>query len=139
MLSPAAKTKIEAHFAKFPSGLRCAPATETELRDFEAEFGSIPEDYRWLLLTSGGGVVGAERVDGIEELAGSHAKFRREFGEPGGWTMRDVFIIGWDGGGNPFGIELSSGRILAENHDFGGIHEMAASLEEFILKDAKHA
>ena len=101
---------------------------------FESLFGAIPDDFRWLLATCGGGVVGAERVDGIKQLVRSHMKFRREFGPPRGWTMRDVFVIGWDGGGNPFGIECSTGRILVEDHQFGGIHELAGSLEEFILR-----
>ena len=45
----------------------------------------------------------------------------------GGW-----FVIGWDKGGNPFGIHLKSGKILVEDHDFGGIHEMASSFEAFL-------
>lgn len=134
MLSSDTKAKIEAHFAKFPTGLREQPATEAELQEFESAFGAIPDDYRWLLVTCGGGVVGSERVDGIKQLAQSHAKFRQECGAPRGWTMQDVFIIGWDGGGNPFGIERSSGRILVEDHQFGGIHQLAASLQDFILK-----
>jgi hypothetical protein len=135
MLSPDAKTKIEGHFAKFPRGLREAPATETELQEFEAVFGAIPDDYRWLLVTCGGGVIGAERLDGIKSLAKSHAKFQQELGAPRGWTMREVFIIGWDGSGNPFGIDQKSGRILIEDHQFGGIHEIAASLQDFVLGD----
>lgn len=134
MLSPDAKAKIEARLANFPDEVREEIASEDELQEFEAAFGEIPADYRWLLSTCGGGVVGAERVDGIAELAKTHAKFRQEFGPSRGWTMRDVFIIGWDGGGNPFGIERGSGRILVEDHDFGGIHELAGSLEEFILR-----
>jgi len=134
MLSSDAKAKIEARFAEFPISLREQPATEAELQEFESAFGVIPDDYRWLLVTCGGGVVGAERVDGIDQLAKSHAKFRREFGAPRGWTMRDVFVIGWDGGGNPFGIERDSGRILVEDHQFGGVHQLAASLQDFILR-----
>jgi len=48
--------------------------------------------------------------------------------------MRDVFIIGWDGWGNPFGIELSSGRVLVEDHNFGGIHEMAPSFHVLLAR-----
>ncbi len=80
-----------------PESLRRELATEEELREFEASYGAIPSDYRWFLLSCGGGHFGAEEFDDIAELAKSHAKFRREFGPPRGWTMRDVFIIGWDG------------------------------------------
>lgn len=51
-----------------------------------------------------------------------------------GWSMQGVVIIGWDGFGNPFGIEASSGRILVEDHNFGGIHEMADSLLALLSK-----
>ena len=132
MLSPDAKQKIQEHIGAMPESLRREPATEEELREFEARYGAIPSDYRWFLLTCGGGHFGAEEVDDIVRLAKSHAKFRREFGPPRGWTMRDVFIIGWDGAGNPFGI--ASGRVVVEDHNFGGIHELAPSLEEFMLR-----
>ena len=117
-----------------PDSLRREPATEQELCEFEASYGPIPEDYRWFLLTCGGGHFGSEWVDDIVELTKSHVKFRREFGPPRGWRMRNVFIIGWDGAGNPFGIEATTGRVLVEDHNFGGIHELASNLEEFMLK-----
>ena len=46
--------------------------------------------------------------------------------------MQDVFVIGWDGSGNPFGIQLGSGAILVEDHDYGGIHTLANSFSEFL-------
>lgn len=134
MFSPNAKLKIQEHIAAMPESLRCEPATEEELREFESSYGRIPEDYRWFLLTCGGGHFGSERVDNIADLTESHAKFRREAGRPRGWTMCDVFIIGWDGAGNPFGIETATGRVVVEDHNFGGIHELAPSLEAFMLK-----
>lgn len=134
MLSPDAKQRIQKHIAAMPESLRREPATEEELREFEAVYGQIPEEYRWFLLTCGGGHFGAEEVDDIVRLARGHAKFRREFGPPRGWTMRNVFIIGWDGAGNPFGIETTTGRVIVEDHNFGGIHELAPSLEQFMLK-----
>jgi len=134
MLSFHAKQKIQGHISAMPDSLRREPATEQELCEFEASYGPIPEDYRWFLLTCGGGHFGSEWVDDIVELTKSHVKFRREFGPPRGWRMRNVFIIGWDGAGNPFGIEATTGRVLVEDHNFGGIHELASNLEEFMLK-----
>jgi hypothetical protein len=124
---------IAAHEA-LPEDIRSPPATAVELAAFEAEFGPIPPIFRWYLERCGGGVVGAEWVDDIHQLADSHRKFRREFGPPRGWTMTDVFIIGWDGGGNPFGICAKTGHVLVEDHDFGGIHVMATSFEQFLAK-----
>lgn len=134
MLSPDAKQKIQQHIEAMPESLRREPATEEQLREFEARFGEIPGDYRWFLLTCGGGHFGAEEVDDIVQLTQSHIKFRNEFGPPRGWTMTGVFIIGWDGFCNPFGIETVTGRVVVEDHNFGGIHELAPSLDEFMLR-----
>jgi hypothetical protein len=118
---------------ELPDDVRAAPATEEQLRRFEEAFGVIPANFRWFLTTCGGGPVGSEWVDGIARLAVSHRKFRDESG-PGGWSMRGVFVIGWDGAGNPFGIESASGRVLVEDHDFGGVHTMAESFAAFLRK-----
>ena len=133
MLSPDAKARVEAHFRALPAGLKLATATEEQLRAFERQFGPIPEDYRWLLLTCGGGVIGSEHLDDVKDLPRSHAKFQREAGAAG-WQMKDVFIIGWDGFGNPFGIELTTNRVLVEDHNFGGIHELNSSFADFLVK-----
>lgn len=118
---------LVAAWQECPEEYRHAPATEAELQAFEAEFGPIPAAYREYLMVCGGIVGGSpERLDGVAELRDSHRTFAAQSGS-GGWTMRGVFIIGWDGGGNPFGIDRESGRVLVEDHDFGGIHEMAPS------------
>jgi hypothetical protein len=134
MLSSDAKQKIQEHIEAMPDALRCEAATEEQLREFGLSYGEIPADYRWFLLTCGGGHFGAEQLDDIVRLTKSHTKFRRESGPPRGWTMSGVFIIGWDGSGNPFGIETATGRVVVEDHGFGGIHELALSLEEFMLR-----
>lgn len=115
-----------------PDSVRSTPATEQELEEFESMFGSIPEDYRWFLGSCGGGPVGSEWVDDIKQLKISHRKFKDESG-PNGWTMKDVFVIGWDGGGNPFGIQTSNGKVLVEDHNFGGVHQMADSFIAFLV------
>ena len=127
---------VRAH-GQLPEGCRSAPAREDEVRAFESRFGPIPPEYRWYLTVCGGGVVGCEWVKGIKELPGTHIKF---ISEP--WTMKDVFVIGWDGGGNPFGIERGSGRLLVEDHNSGGVHMMASSFIDFLsaglLRDDAH-
>jgi hypothetical protein len=114
--------------------INAPPATEDQLRAFEGEFGTIPADFRWFLAACGGGPVGSEWVDSIDELPDTHRKFRAEFGPPRGWTMADVFVIGWDGWGNPYGIHAPTGRVLVEDHDFGGVYEMAPSFAAFLAK-----
>ena len=112
--------------------VRSAVATEDELTAFEALYGSIPLDFRWFLAECGGGPVGSEWVDSIAELPQSHSRFQKQSAEAGGWTMRDVFIIGWDGSGNPLGIHAPTGEVWVEDHNFGGVHRVAESFERFL-------
>ena len=121
----------EAHW-DLPEAIRHPPASPERLAQFEARYQAMPSDFRWYLLECGGGVVGSEWVDDLEKLFESHAKYREEFGRRRGWTMSDVFIIGWDGAGNPYGIQESTGKILVEDHNFAGIYEMAESFESFL-------
>lgn len=119
-------------FAAQPDGCKYAIATDAQLAAFESTFGSIPDEFRWFLTHLGGGTIGSEWIDGIDELPKTHRKFRAESMVENGWTMEGVFVIGWDGAGNPFGIETATGRILADDHDFGGVHEMSPSFEVFL-------
>ncbi len=79
-------------------------------------------------------MVGSEWVDDIERLSKTHQKFSAESGMANGWRMKGVFVIGWDGAGNPFGIHTQSGKVLVEDHNFGGVHEMAPSFEAFLVR-----
>lgn len=132
-MDAALQQSVLAAWRLIPNEDRDTPATEEQLQWFAASFGPIPDDYRWFLSACGGGPCGGEWIDGIEELPETHRKFKEEFG-PGGWSLADVFVIGCDGAGNPFGIHEPSGRVLVEDHDFGGIHEMAASFSAFLVK-----
>ncbi len=118
----------EFHFA-LPEGCRSKPASLEEVAAFEAEFGPIPDDYRWYLITCGGGVIGSEWVDDIRELRATQRKFREEE-----WPVPDGFPIGWDGSGNPMIIDRTSGRLLVPDHDFGGVHDLAPSFADLVLK-----
>ena len=128
-MTPAQQSKILEFHRSLPEACRSAPASPEELTAFEKEFGPIPDDYRWYLTSCGGGVIGSEWVDDVSKLKKTHAKFLKE-----GWTMKDVFAIGWDGGGNPMAIERATGKVLVEDHDFGGIHVLAGSFAEFVLQ-----
>jgi len=134
-MTPTQQSQIlEAH-SVLPGSCRYAPATPEQLAAFEAEFGAIPSDFRWYLGAWGGGVVGSEWVDDITRLRNSHLKFRREAAMASGWKKKDLFVIGWDGSGNPMGIDAGTGRVIVEDHDFGGVHVLADSLAEFLLRN----
>lgn len=131
-MDEAFRRAARAAWEAIPEDLRRAPATEAELRAFEAEFDPIPPDFRWFLSACGGGPVGSEWVDGIADLAETHRRFREQC-EAGFWPgLAEVFVIGWDGCGNPYGVHGPSGRVVVEDHDFGGVHEMAGSFVAFL-------
>jgi hypothetical protein len=67
-------------------------------------------------------------------LGRGHKKFKAEALCANGWKLKNFFLIGWDCSGNPFGIEMRTGEIVTEDHNFGGIHKIAPSLEAFMLK-----
>ena len=138
-MDEALRRALLADWDECPDDERFPPATEDQLRQFESEFGPIPTVFRQYLSICGGGLVGggAECVDGIERLSVTHRRFGQEV-LLGYWKlMSDVFVIGWDGCGNPYGIHRETGRLLVEDHTFGGIHEMAASFEGFLRKNLR--
>jgi len=137
-VNEAEQNQIREAWFTLPADVRSEPASEEQLLEFEASYGAIPADFRWFLSTCGGGPVGSEWVDSIAELPRSHDKFIRE-SCPGGWLMQSVFIIGWDGGGNPFGIHTPTGELRVEDHNFGGVHRMAGSFTQFLLNALTHA
>ncbi|BEP52457.1 SMI1/KNR4 family protein [Variovorax sp. V116] len=103
---------IRALWEKRPEDIRSSPANEAKLLEFEAEFGTIPEDFRWFLTECGGGVVGSEWVNDIERLASSHRKYEQERGT--GYRRSNMFVIGWDGGGQPFGLDPLTHAVVVE-------------------------
>lgn len=88
------KARILSEHRSLPPELRSAPANEEQLLAFESEFCAIPPEYRWYLAQCGGGIAGAETLDSIHDLPGSHRKFQKESGSTG-WRMTNTFIFGW--------------------------------------------
>ena len=122
--------RLRTAWLRLPDEVRSPVATQEQLKSFEGRWGHIPEDCRWFLETLGGGPVGSEWIDDIAALGKSHAKWRQEFGPPAGWSL-PMFVIGWDGGGNPIGI-ADSGEVVAEYHDGGGVAALASSFAAFL-------
>lgn len=128
------KKAIREELATYPVDIRSKPERDEMLNAFEADYEKIPADFHWFLATCGGGVVGCEWIDDLEKLRESHDTFRKQSQGPKGWTMQNVFIIGWDGGGNPIGIDRDSGKVFIEDHTFGGIHEEGESLGDYFMQ-----
>ena len=118
------KSKIVDLWKIRPDGIRCSPASEADLQNFETEHYKIPDDYRWFLAKCGSGVVGSEWLDGIDDLFSSHAKFQKESSLPEGWKTPDLFLIGWDGLGSPIGV-LPDGFVVVEHPNISEVEVLA--------------
>jgi hypothetical protein len=113
----------------FPADGRSFAAGIAEIEKLQDELGPPPEDLRWFLLELGGGPVGSEWIDDASKLRETQVKFRAEQ-----WSLTDCFVIGWDGAGNPIAIDRRSGKVLTEDHVFGGVHELSPSFEAFLCR-----
>jgi len=84
--------------------------------------------YKTWLIETGGGPIGSDWYDGIEELEQSQKKLKEE-----PWNISG-FVIGWDGAGNPLVLQ-ESGEILTEDHNFNGVYKVASSFEQLLVKN----
>ena len=128
-------TWLLAEWQSLPREVRCAPATHPELEAFEKEHGPIPMQYRTFLMQFGGGPVGHEWVEGIQQLPATQAKFRagRQAGQ---WKMTSVFVVGWDGTGHPIAID-PRGAVVVERPG-QGVQRLAASFAAFVTQGLGH-
>lgn len=137
VMNPKSRELISKLWLARPEDIRYAPATDLALNSFEKEFGPIPDDFRWFLSACGGGVVGSEWVDGIEQLASSHQKHQRESGLNG--QKASFFLIGWDGAGQPLGIDRATGEVVVEAEGSDGeVRRLSPSIETFLLMGLIH-
>lgn len=106
------------------SAVVSGPAAPDVVDPILQRYGVNNSIYREWLISSGGGPIGPNWYDSPNELESSQKK-RNE-----GWTVPG-FVIGWDGAGNPIAL-IEDGAIIVEDHNFGGIHEIAKSFEALL-------
>ena len=124
------KQRLLTVWQTLPAGMRSDTATVSEVADFESRFGAIPTDLKWFLLVLGGGAVGTEWLDDIRQLAESHTKVAAEQEY---WKLLDCFVVGWDGAGNPMALSRSTGELVVADHNTGQRHQLAPSLQAFLV------
>jgi hypothetical protein len=117
---------IERYIKEY-SGAYNGEVDPTVADDILGQIGIENEVYRdWLIMT-GGGPIGPDWYDGVDELIESKEKRESE-----DWTISGN-VIGWDGSGNPIALQ-TDGRILVEDHNFGGIHLVALTFTDLLTK-----
>ena len=99
--------------------------SEEAVDEILSKFNITNESYRNWLIQTGGGPIGSDWLDGINELTQSQEKLKNE-----PWVISG-FVIGWDGAGNPIVLD-GNGEILTEDHNFGGVHKVASSFNELL-------
>ena len=111
-------------YAGIYRGAVCPDAVDAIL----LQYGVSDTTYRQWLTETGGGPIGSEGFDGVEELTASQAKFASE-----PWSISG-FVLGWDGSGNPMAMQ-PDGKIISEDHDVGSVYVVAATFAQ-LLADA---
>ncbi|HSG41844.1 MAG TPA: hypothetical protein VLA72_01705 [Anaerolineales bacterium] len=82
------------------------------------------------LFKLGGGSIGSDWLDGIDEVQQSQEKLKSE-----PWTISG-FVFGWNGAGNPLVLE-NNGAIITEDHNFGGTRNVANSFDELLAMNVR--
>jgi len=103
------------------------PASEEAVDKLLAHYQVVNPLYRNWLIETGGGPIGSDWYDTLAELDESQTSLQNDL-----WTISG-FVIGWDGAGNPL-VLCEDGKIITEDHDFGGIHNVAFSFEALLVK-----
>ena len=120
------KMNIIENYKRQYQGAFIGAVEEETVDEVLKQFNITNESYRNWLIQAGGGPIGSEWFDGINELKQSQEKLKSE-----PWSISG-FVIGWDGAGNPI-VLSKNGEVLTEDHNFGGVHKIAASFNDLLI------
>jgi len=118
--------KLIANYKQQYNGTYKGAVSEQLVDEILNHYSVSNETYRTWLIETGGGPIGSDWYDGLDELEESQNKLKKE-----AWEITG-FVIGWDGAGNPLVLQKNGG-ILTEDHNFSGIHKVASSFEELLV------
>ena len=124
------KTAYEA--SVFTEGIR--PETEDDIKKFEANYASIPLEYRWLLLNLGGCYLAEPWIFDLKELEEIYTIFEEAYEEyMSECEHGPAFPVGGLGDGSIVFIDLESGKVRGYNNDYSDLEEIAERFSELIL------
>ena len=116
----------------FTEGIR--PETEDDIKKFEANFASIPSEYRWLLLNFGGCYLAEPWIFTLKELDENYTIFEDAYEEyMSEYEHGPVFPIGGLGDGSIVFIDVESGKVRGYNNDYADLEDIAESFPELVL------
>ena len=116
----------------FTDGIR--PEPEEDIKKFEANYASIPTEYRWLLLNLGGCYLVEPWIFDLKELEENYTYFEEAYEEyMSECEHGPVFPIGGLGDGSIVFIDLKSGKVRGYNNDYADLEEIAENFSELVL------
>ena len=116
----------------FTEGIR--PETEDDIKKFEANYASIPSDYRWLLLNVGGCYLAEPWIFDLKELEENYTIFVEAYEEyMSECEHGPAFPIGGLGDGSIVFIDVESGKVRGYNNDYADLEKIAESFSDLIL------
>jgi len=116
----------------FTEGIR--PETEDDIKKFEANYASIPSDYRWLLLNLGGCYLVVPWIFDLKALEENYTIFVEAYEEyMSECEHGPAFPIGGLGDGSIVFIDVESGKVRGYNNDYADLEDIAESFPELIL------
>ena len=116
----------------FTEGIR--PETEDDIKKFEANYASIPSDYRWLLLNLGGCYLAEPWIFDLKELEENYTIFVEAYEEyMSECEHGPAFPIGGLGDGSIVFIDVKSGKVRGYNNDYADLEDIAESFPELVL------
>ena len=126
------RIKAAYEVSAFTEGIR--PETEDDIKKFEANYASIPSDYRWLLLNLGGCYLAEPWIFDLKELEENYTIFVEAYEEyMSECEHGPAFPIGGLGDGSIVFIDVESGKVRGYNNDYADLEEITESFSELIL------
>ena len=116
----------------FTDGIRLE--SEEDIKKFEANYASIPSDYRWLLLNLGGCYLVEPWIFDLKELEENYTIFVDAYEEyMSECEHGPAFPIGGLGDGSIVFIDVESGKVRGYNNDYADLEEISDGFSELIL------
>lgn len=126
------RIKAAYEVSAFTEGIR--PETEDDIKKFEANYASIPSDYRWLLLNLGGCYLAEPWIFDLKELEENYTIFVEAYEEyMSECEHGPAFPIGGLGDGSIVFIDVESGKVRGYNNDYADFEEISDGFSELIL------
>lgn len=136
MIKKDIKTRISEFYKSNPIAIgKKATASDVNLIESKLKL-KLDEDYIDFITSFGGGLIGSSEIYSMSNssmMDEDIIELNETYKNDNFWEGIDNWIIiGSDHSGNPIGIDLD-GKIVSNDHDFGGIYVIAESFSDYLI------